>query len=265
MDGPSGASTFRTSADAYDRLVGRYTDELAARLLDAAGIEPGMRALDIGCGPGAVTRALAARVGARNVAAVEPSESFADACRARVPGADVRNGAAEELPFDDDSFDAVVSQLVLNFMTDAEAAVREMRRVAAPGAIVAAAVWDYAGGMTFLRRLWDAALRVDSDGAAARDEGRVMRYCSPPELEALWSGAGLSGVRTDELHAGASYDDFDDLWQPLETGIGPSGSYVMSLDADKRAAVRRTMYELLGSPNGPFTLNARAWFVAGRA
>jgi SAM-dependent methyltransferase len=265
MDRPGGASTFRIRADAYDRHVGRYTDELAAKLLDVTGIEAGMRVLDVGCGPGAVTRALAARVGADHVTAVDPSPPFAAACRQRVPGADVRVAAAEELPFADDGFDAVVSQLVVNFMSDAEAGVREMRRVARPGATVASAVWDYAEGMTLLRRFWDAARRVEPGTAAKLDEGAVMRYCTPPELTALWSEAGLADVRTGELHATAAYDDFDSLWQPLETGVAPSGAFVVALDDDRRSALRRGLHELLGSPDGPFTLDARAWYVTGRA
>jgi len=264
MEGPSGAATFRTGTDAYDRHVGRYTHQLAPRLLEVAHVEPGQRVLDVGCGPGAVTGALAAALGAENVSAIDPSEPFAEACRARVPGADVRVGAAEELPFEDSAFDAVLSQLVLNFMDDAPRAVGEMRRVAKPGGVVAAAVWDYAGGMTFLRRFWDAARAVDPQ-AAARDEGQIMRYCSPPELEALWTDAGLGGVSTGELHASAAYESFEDMWQPLETGLGPSGAYAKALDPGRRAALKRTFQELLGSPAGGFTLDARAWYVTGRA
>jgi SAM-dependent methyltransferase len=264
MEGPSGAATFRTGVDAYDRHVGRYTDELAAGLLRVARAAAGQRALDVGCGPGAVTRALAAVLGAENVSAIDPSEPFAAACRARVPSADVRVGAAEELPFEDAVFDAVLSQLVVNFMDDAPRAVNEMRRVTKPGGVVAAAVWDYAEGMTFLRRFWDAARAVDPD-SAGRDEGAIMRYCSPAELEELWSGARLNGISTGELYASASYDSFDEMWQPLETGLGPSGAYAKALDPDRRAALKRTMHELLGSPPGGFTLDARAWYVTGRA
>src|SRR4051794_34250663 len=150
MEEPHGIRTFRAGADAYDRHVGRYTDELAAQLLEVAGVTAGQRALDVGCGPGAVTRSLAAVVGAERVAAIDPTSSFVEACRARVPGADVREAAAERIPFGADGFDVVLSQLVVNFLTDAPAAVGEMRRVAKPGAVVAAAVWDYADGMTFL-------------------------------------------------------------------------------------------------------------------
>lgn len=264
MEGRAGAE-FRTSGEAYDRHVGRYTDELAAALVEVAGVRPGQRALDVGSGPGALTRALAAITGADDVAAVDPSPPYAEACRARVPNADVRVATAEALPFADGTFDVVLSQLVLNFMSDAPAGVREMRRVARPGASVGACVWDYADGMTLLRRFWDAALRVDPEGAGERDEGRVMPYCTPPELEALWTGAGLDDVACGELDAGARYEDFDSLWEPLESGVAPSGAYAAALDAGARAALRGELYELLGSPSGAFALEARAWYVLGRA
>ena len=170
-----GAETFRASADAYERHVGRYGSQLASALIDFAGIEPGMRALDVGCGPGALTAALVERLGTANVSGVDPSEPFAEACGARLPGVEVAVAAAESLPFGDGAFDASLSQLVVNFMGDAEAGVREMARVTRPGGVVASCVWDYAGEMTLLRAFWDAAREVDPDRGAAADEGIVMR------------------------------------------------------------------------------------------
>jgi SAM-dependent methyltransferase len=263
--GPAGATTFLAPADAYDRHIGRYGPSLAAALMEAAGIAPGQCVLDVGCGPGALTRALAAVLGRRSVAAVDPSPPFAQACRARVPEADVRVAAAEALPFDDGGFDAVLSQLVVNFMTDAPAAVLEMRRVARPAAVVAACVWDYADGMTLLRRFWDAALEVDPAGAPAHDEGRVMRFCTTRELEELWRGAGLRDVRSGALEATARYEGYDALWEPLERGVAPSGAYAVALDPARRAALRGELRRRLGDPRGPFTLAARAWYVAGCA
>jgi hypothetical protein len=119
--------------------------------------------------------------------------------------------------------------------------------------------------MTLLRRFWDAALAIDSAGAAEHDEGRVMPFCSPGELEDLWTQAGLHDVEPGELHAGARYDSFDDLWAPLESGVAPSGAYAVALDPERRAALRGRLHELLGAPKGEFTLTARAWFVVGRA
>jgi SAM-dependent methyltransferase len=254
---------FRVSVDAYDRWVGRYGSQLAAALIEFAGIEPGMRALDVGCGPGALTAALVGRLGARNVVAADPSEPFAEACRSRLPGVDVVVSPAEALPFADEVFDAALSQLVLNFMNDAEAGVRQMARVTRAGGTVAACVWDYAGEMTLMRAFWDAAREVDRDGGAAADEGAVMRWCTEDELAELWRGAGLANVRTGALTVNAAYESFDDLWAPLASGVGPAGAFHNALDDDGRAALYDAYRRRLGVGDAPFELSARAWAVAG--
>jgi SAM-dependent methyltransferase len=256
----SGASTFRAPAEAYDRFVGRYSRDLAQALIDAAGVAPGDRALDVGCGPGALASELAARLGAESVAAVDPSSGFADACRSRLPGVDVRSASAEALPFPDATFDRTLAQLVVNFMTDPPAGVAEMRRVTRSGGTVAAAVWDYAGEMTLLRRFWDAAVALDSS-AAEHDEGRSMPYCTPDELSDLWSG--LDGVRVEPVRVSAGYDDFEDLWQPLELGVGPAGAYTASLPPERRAALKAELRHRLDAGEKPFRLTARAWIATG--
>jgi SAM-dependent methyltransferase len=236
---------FRTPAEAYDRFVGRYGPQLAAGLMEFAGIEPGMRALDVGCGPGALVAALAERLGASNV-----------------PGAEVVVGSAEALPFPDGAFDATLSQLVVNFMSDAEKGVREMKRVTRTGGVVASSVWDYAGEMTLLRAFWDAAREVDPERGAAADEG-VMRWCRNGELAELWRDAGLADVSFGSLVVRAQYADFDDLWWPLPTGVGPAGAFCKSLDDERRAALHDAFRRRLGLGDGPFELTARAWVVAG--
>jgi ubiquinone/menaquinone biosynthesis C-methylase UbiE len=251
------------SADAYDRYIGRYGPGLAEALMAFAGVERGMRALDVGCGPGALTAKLAELLGRESVSAADPSEPFAEACRARLPGVEVVVAGAEELPFDDDTYDAALSQLVVNFMADAHAGVGEMARVARPGGTVAACVWDYSGQMTLLRAYWDAAHEVAPERAAAFDEGAVMRFASEDELESLWREVGLEDVRTGPLVAEAAYADFDDLWAPLPTGIGPAGAFCASLDDDGRAALHTALRRRLGVGDEPFTLTARAWAVRG--
>jgi SAM-dependent methyltransferase len=260
-----GAETFRTSAEAYDRLVGRYSPQLASELIGFAGVEPGMRALDVGCGPGALTAALAERLGAASVRAADPSESFVEACRAWVPGVEAVVAGAEELPFADGAFDAVLSQLVVNFIGDAQAGVREMARVTRPGGTVAACVWDYAGEMTLLRAFWDAAREIAPERAAEADEGVVMRWCAEGELAELWGAAGLGDVRFGPLVVSAAYDDFEDLWAPLPTGVAPSGAFCASLDEDRQAALHDAYRRRLGVGDGPFELTARAWAVSGVA
>ena len=231
--------TFEASAEVYDRHVGRYGPRLAAALIEAAGVASGSRALDVGCGPGVLTRVLAELLGPTRVAAVDPSEPFVEACRERVPGADVRLAAAEELPYADGEFDSVLAQLVVNFMADPEAGVAEMRRVARPGAAVAACVWDYPGEMTMLRAFWDAALELDP---TAPDEGRTMRFCRPGELAGLWQRCGLADVEDGALVVEAAYEDFDDYWAPFPAGVAPSGAYCASLDPARREALREACF-----------------------
>jgi SAM-dependent methyltransferase len=254
--------TFETSRQAYDAFMGRYADRLAPLLIGFAGAQRGERVLDVGCGPGSLTEALGELLGAEHVAAIDPSEPFAAACSERVPAADIQVGAAESLPWPADTFDVALSQLVVNFMSDADAGVAEMRRVVRPGGTVASCTWDYSGGMTMLRTFWDAALSLDSE---TPDEARTMRYNDPDALRELWLRAGLEAVATDALVVEASYRDFDDYWEPFTAGVGPGGAYTLSLDPERRAALREECRRRLGDRDGAFTLSAKAWAVKGRA
>jgi hypothetical protein len=151
----------------------------------------------------------------------------------------------------------------VNFMTDPLEGVREMGRVTQPGGTVSAAVWDYAGEMTLLRRFWDAAVALHP-AAADVDEGRCMPFCTPDELGALWSAAGLADVRVAPVVVSAGYEGFEDLWQPLELGVAPSGAYATSLAAADRAALKDELRRRLGVGEEPFRLTARAWVATGR-
>ena len=254
--------TFEAAAETYDVHVGRYAPALGrahVRLLD---LRKGKDVLEVGCGPGALTEVLAKTVGGSHVCAVEPSEAFADACRRRVPEADIRAGTAEELPDFDREFAAATSQVVLNFMSDADAGVAAMRGAVGGGGVVASVVWDYRAGMRMLRAFWDAALELDR---YAPDEGRTMAHCTQAGLRVLWGRAGLGRIETGELDVTARYADFEDFWAPFTTGIAPSGAYCASLESDHREALRHLVFKHLGSPDGPFELEARAWYVRGVA
>ena len=196
-----------SSTEAYDRHVGRYGAALSRAHIGAVDIRAWSRVLDVGCGPVPLTKALAETLGPEQVAAVDPSEPFVEVCRRRVPGADVRVGSAEELPDFGTAFDVVMSQLVVNLMTNAVTGVQAMREATRPGGLVTSCVWDYADAMTMLRVFWDAVLELDPD---APDEGRTMRHCSKEELRALWSRCGLRDIETGELVVRASYEGFDD-------------------------------------------------------
>jgi ubiquinone/menaquinone biosynthesis C-methylase UbiE len=252
-------------AEAYDRHSGRYGSELSAAFLDFVGITDGTRALDVGCGPGALTKALARRVGAGKVAGVEPSEDYAEACRQRVPGADVRVGAGEDLPFEDGAFDAVLSQLVVQAFEDAPRAAREMVRVATPGGTVAACVWDFQDGMPLFVSYWAAARAVDSEGARRAGADTTNAWCTREGLDRLWREAGGEEVETGELSASTEYDGPDDAFWSFEAGVGVSGEYYRSLNEDLQSALREEFHRQLGSPDGPFRITARAWAVRGLA
>lgn len=222
-----------------------------------------MRALDVGCGPGALTGALVERLGVDSVAAADPSEPFVEACQERYPGVEVVVAAAEALPYSDDEFDAALSQLVVNFMDDPEAGVGEMARVTRPGGVVASAVWDYGGEMTLVRAFWDAARKLDPEGGAAADESAVMRWSDEGDLAELWKRVGLADVRFGEVTVRAAYDDFEDLWWPLPKGVGPAGAYTKSLDDESQRALRDALRRRLGVGDRPFELTARAWAAVG--
>jgi SAM-dependent methyltransferase len=195
------------------------------------------------------------------VAACDPSPPFVEACRARHPSVDVREGRAESLPFDDGVFDAALAQLVLHFVSDPAAAAQEMRRVVRPGGVVAACVWDFSEGMEMLRGFWDAALAVLP---AAPDEASTLRFGAEGEMAVLFRDAGLERVEESMLTVRTEYRGFDELWSSLLRGIGPAGSYLVARSDEERAAIREQMFERLGAPTGPFSMGAAARCATAR-
>lgn len=254
-------TAFTAPAAKYDRFMGRYTRTLAPELAEAAGVAAGMRVLDVGCGPGGLTSELAGRVGAENVAAIDPGPQFAAACRERNPGADVRVGVAEELPWPDATFDATLSSLVVAFMADPDRGVGEMARVTRPGGTVAACMWDLAGrGMTMLSLFWRAARALDP---SALGEG-ARPGATEGDLADRFRRAGLADVVDGALDAHADYAGFDDFWEPFTFAVGPAGQYLVSLAPERQERLREACRAELPS-SGPFRLTARAWFARGTA
>lgn len=250
---------FDVAALAYDRFMGRYSRLLAPQLADLADLARGSRALDIGCGPGALMAELVARLGAPNVVGVDPSEPFVEAARSRHPGVEVRIAAAEALPFADGAFDAALAQLVVHFMADPVAGLREMRRVTRPGGAVVACVWDYAGGGAPLSLFWSAARELD---AAAVDESHLAG-ARRGHLAELFASAGLRDVEEVTLSIRLEHAGFEEWWEPYTGGVGPAGAYVHRLEPGRRAELRERCRAML--PEGPFVLEARAWAARGRA
>jgi SAM-dependent methyltransferase len=251
--------SFDIPADAYLRFMGRYSRPLAQQYVDLLGVGAGERVLDVGCGPGVLTEPLVERCGADQVAAVDPSPSFVDAMRVRFPGLDVRRGAAEDLPYPDDSFDAALAQLVVHFMSDPVAGLREMGRVTRPGGLVSASVWDHEGTSGPIEMFWRAAHDLDP---TAQDEGHLPGS-RDGHLAELATEAGLVDIRSEALTVRIGFTSFEDWWEPYLLGVGPAGAYVASLTDDHRERVEQRCRELL--PSGAFEQSATAWVVVARA
>jgi len=251
--------SFDVSASAYSRFMGQYSEPLAALFADWCSIEHGQRALDVGCGTGALTAQLAARLGERAVAAIDPSASFVTALRDRLPDVRAAIASAEDLPFADNEFDVALAQLVVHFMTDPVAGLREMGRVTRPGGIVAACVWDYSGQTGPVSVFWAAARELDpsargESGLAGTTEGH---------LADLFDEAGLQNVRSSSLTVTRRFESFDDWWRPYTLGVGPAGQYVATLSKADRNALRARCARLL--PVAPFETTAKAWCARGES
>jgi len=250
--------SFNVSADAYLRFMGRYSEPLAAQFADLAGVRGGQRLLDVGCGPGALTAELAGRAGPEAVSAVEPSGSFAAAASERLPGVDVRQAAAEQLPFGDAAFDAALAQLVVHFMADPVAGLREMGRVTRPGGVVAACVWDHAGGRGPLSAFWQAVRELDP---GADDESNLAGV-REGHLAQLFAQAGLDAVQVTTLTVRVRQAGFEAWWETFTLGVGPAGAYLASLPVAGRDELRERCRRQL--PEGPFEVSATAWAATAR-
>ena len=250
--------SFTAGADAYDRFMGRYSAPLAPELADFAQIAAGQRVLDVGCGPGALTAELVRRLGPDAVAAVDPSESFVAAARQRQPLVNVQRAAAERLPFEDRAFDAALAQLVVHFMAEPVVGLREMARVTREHGVVAACVWDHAGGQGPLGVFWKAALELDPD---TEDESQLAG-AREGHLALLFRTAGLREIEEGVLSVDVEHPSFHEWWEPFTLGVGPAGAYVARLDPERQARLRDRCRELL--PPAPFVISAWAWTARGR-
>lgn len=259
-------SSYRASdGAAYQRFLGRLTEPLAEALMDFARLPSAGRVLDVGCGTGSLALALTGR--GRPVAAIDIALPYVVFARSRPGARSVRFavGDACALPFAAASFAGALAQLSLNFVAEPVLAAREMRRVVRPGGAVAAAVWDFRGGLVYQRLFWDTAAGVDPDAGAARDRLFSHPLAMPDGLPEVWRAAGLAAVERGSLTIRMDYADFADYWEPLQGGQGPVGAFLLGLPPARRRAVEaavRAAY-LSGAADGPRSLTATAWAVRG--
>jgi len=251
--------SFTSGADQYDRFMGRYSVPLAAVFASFAQLGDDDRVLDVGCGPGALASELVARLGSASVCAVDPSEAFVAAARDRLPGVRVEHAAAESLPFENRSFDAALTQLVVHFMADPVAGLSEMRRVTKPRGVVAACVWDHGGGHGPLSVFWEAARVLDGEVDDESSRAGTRRG----HLAELFQAAGLCEIEEEALAVEVEHPSFEEWWAPFMLCVGPAGAHVARLDAGQRDRLRDLCRERL--PVGSFVISAQAWAARGLA
>lgn len=263
------SSTFVSAdGDGYDLQMGRWSRRLAPRLIEFTGIVGGARVLDVGCGTGSLTFALAGNPAIGRVHGVDFSSVYVEHARRRNtdPRVEFQTGDACALPFDTASFDHALSMLVLQFVPRSDVAVREMRRVTRPGGTVAAATWDTRGGLVVQRMFYDTAAVIDPNANERRARTMARPLSRPGGLERAWHEAGLVDIVQDALTIRMDFASFADFWAPNEGKDGPIAEYVGTLDAPTKARLR-ALIELAyldGDPDGPRSYAATAWVVRGK-
>jgi ubiquinone/menaquinone biosynthesis C-methylase UbiE len=262
------SSTFNASSgDGYEQLMGRWSRRLAVPFLAFAGLARGECVLDVGCGTGSLTFLLAQRPELEAIAGVDYAAPYIEHATRRNtdPRVSFRVGDAAALPIPAAAFDRVLCQLVLHFVPEPERAVAEMRRVARPGATVAATVWDARGGLVAHRLFHDTAAALDPAAATRRARAFTRPMTRPGDLEAAWRRAGFSAIETTELAIRMEFSNFDDYWAPYLGKDGPAAEYIATLDAAALTRLRdavRSAY-LDGDADGPRSYVAIAWAVKG--
>jgi SAM-dependent methyltransferase len=253
------------SGAAYEPYVGRWSRLVAGEFIAWLAVPPEQRWLDLGCGTGALTETILALASPSHVTGIDPSSGYVAYARQQVkdPRVSFSVGDAARLSFGPSTFQAAVTGLVLNFLRNPTQGIEEMRWVTKSRGTVAAYVWDYAGEMQLMRYFWNAAIALDLD-AQNLDEGRRFPLCRPEPLQELFSLAGLHHVQVRSIDVPTNFRDFNDYWTPFLGGQAPAPGYNMSLDEDRRVALRERLRETLPiSADGSIRLVARSWAVRG--
>lgn len=254
------------NAASYDRFMGRWSRMLATHFIRFVDLPQNANVLDVGCGTGALSFALLEDARQRHVTGIDLSATYVAAAQQQNRFGDratFATGDAQHLQFPDATFGASVALLVLNFVPDPPAAIREMVRVTAKGGTVAAAVWDFQKGMEMIRLFWVAATAALPGVKIPKETPTPLSHAG--ELKTAWTQAGLGNVEERALSFQMKFASFDDYWEPLLSGEGPSGNFLRKLSEEQKGAVREELKKHLPlqSADQPFTLPASAWAVRG--
>lgn len=259
MAASTGSNAYFESSTAYDRFMGRYSKPLAKEFIQSIPLAGSDSVLEIGCGPGALTGELVARLGAESVSVIDPSPPFLTYCSRQYPGITAEVAPAEHIPYGDRAFDAVLSQLVIHFVGDLTQAGREIIRVTKPGGWVAMCTWNVER-MKKINLLPRAAHAAGIDVPPLpvqefREENAIARY-----LESI----GLGNVEQSTITVSSTYADFEELWGTYFLTIGPMGPWALARSDDEKAAIKAAMFQILGEPAGELSLSGEARVARGQ-
>ncbi len=259
MASPREFEDFFQSVAGYDQFMGRYARPLAKEFVRLIPLDAGDSVLDIGCGSGALTAELVNQVGAEFVYAIDPSEPFLNYCSVTYPGITARVARAESIPFPDNSFTAAFSQLVIHFVEDLPQAGREILRVTKPGGKVAVCTWN-------IERMQKINLLPRAATAAGIEVPplRVETFSDPESVRHYLESISLGEVEETTITVRSDYENFEELWSAYLTSIGPMGPWTVAQPDDVKAAIKKSLFNILGEPGGQISLSAEARAAVGK-
>ncbi|MBX5133895.1 SAM-dependent methyltransferase [Rhizobium sp. L9] len=240
-------------SDVYETFIGRWSEHLASPFLSHANVARGDRVLDVACGTGVLSKALA-EAGA-HVIGVDASEGYLEGARRRRshPNIAYEHGDVRKLRFDANSFDAAVSTLALDVIPEIEQVVSEMKRVTRPGGVVASAVTQFLGGMPAFDLVINTGAVLETDFARLRSMRAGRQLFWPDGQATLWRKIGLVGVTEIPIVVDCEYASFADYWATFTDGPGSTTSTLMALSDDARGSIEQHVRAgyLVGLPDGP--------------
>lgn len=253
------------AGDSYEYFMGRWSSLMAPEFLKWLNVSSNKNWLDVGCGTGALSEAIAQNCKPKNLTCIDPSENFIEKIKQRISmTAEFRVGSVENLPFENESFETIVSGLALNFFQNLKRALSELKRVSKQNGVIAAYVWDYSDRMDFLRFFWNAAYQIDPKSREL-DEGLRFPICNSENLIKAFKNANLKDVESSVLDIETNFKNFDDYWNPFLGGQGPAPGYLASLDSELQIVLKHNLKKRLKfESNGSIKLIGRAIAIRGK-